>query len=263
MAGEPGVSVANGRESALANLGGLVSGYPEVFPLMKPVLFLFTALIFPTLMCAQSIDTRRYIEVDGTAKLLAEPDLGRWSIQIRGEAPTLADASASLEVSGDNLTKALEGGGFDPAMLRLSAISSGRIYESTREGRVMKGYYAERSAVLELKDLTKRQELETLLLQDDRVEIRNVSTESTKHEELRRQVLLDAATVAKTKAKALVETLDAKLGPVLSIEQGNAEFRFQTSNRINMVAAAPADMGDAELEKLTYQATVKVKFELQ
>ncbi|MAS91892.1 MAG: hypothetical protein CMO55_01750 [Verrucomicrobiales bacterium] len=229
---------------------------------MKSVLFLVAVFLFPSFMCAQSIDTRRYIEVDGTAKLLAEPDLGRWSIQIRGEAATLAEASASLESSGQSLIDALDGEGFDPSILRLSAISSGRIYESTREGRVMKGYYAERSAVLELKDLLKRQSLESLLLHDDQVEIRNVSTESTEHEELRRQVLLNAAAAAKSKAKALAETLDAKLGPVLSIEQGNAEFRFQTSNMVNIAASAPG-IEEAELEKLTYQATVKVKFELQ
>ncbi len=160
------------------------------------------------------------------------------------------------------LKASLAEAGFVGETIRLSAISSGRYFEGSRDQQIFKGFFAERSAILELRDLSKRQALEEVLLRDDRIEISNINAQSSQHDDLRKQVLLKAAAVAKEKAADLAGALDAEIGPVLAVRQGNVQygFGFLTSNSIG---TADNGVAAAELEKLSYQATVTVKFELK
>ena len=226
---------------------------------------LFLSLSLFGVLCTSTlgadVDTRRHVEVDATAEILVEPDYATWSIKIRGEAESVAEASQRLEESTAALKASLVDSGFEGEIIRFSAISSGRHFVGDRDERIFKGYFAERSAVIELRDLGKRQELETILLGDDRIEIDDVSAQSSKHDEYRRRVVLAAAVVAKDKAADLAAALDSELGQVLSIRQGNVQFGFGfvTRNTIR----ADEGVASAELKKLSYHATVSVKFELK
>jgi uncharacterized protein YggE len=159
-------------------------------------------LIIPTLDAAE-IDVRRHIEVQGTAEILVAPDFATWQIVIRGEADSLSDASSSLGESSEALMTSLASAGFPEDSPKLSAISSGRRYDNIKNQRVFMGFFAERKVVIELRDLNKRQELEQLLLKDDRVEIVGISAQSSEHEANRQRSLLSAAAVAKDKASKL------------------------------------------------------------
>ena len=223
---------------------------------------LIALLLSASMANGSDIDLRRHVEVDATAELLIEPDFATFHIKIRGEADSLAEASKRLEDSSTVLKTSLAEAGFAGETIRLSAISSGRHFEGSRDQQIFKGFFAERSAILELRDLSKRQALEEVLLRDDRIEISSINAQSSQHDELRKQVLLDAAAVAKEKAAALAKALDAEIGTVLAIRQGNVQygFGFVTSNRIG---TADNGVAAAELEKLSYQASVSVKFELK
>ena len=122
------------------------------------------------------------------------------------------------------------------------------------------GFFAERNVIIELRDLTKRQELEQILLKDDRIEIGEIAAQSSKHEENRKSALMSAATIAKEKASILAETLGAKIGVVLAIQQGNTGYGTITSNRIEMPIFGAKS---TQLEVLSYSSTITVKFELK
>jgi len=216
-------------------------------------------LIIPTLEAAE-IDVRRHIEVDGTAVVLVAPDFATWRIVIRGEADSLADASSRLEESSQALTTSMASAGFPEEIIKLSGISSGRYYNNIKDQRVFMGFFAERNVIIELRDLTKRQELEEILLKDDRIEIGEIAAQSSDHEENRKKALLSAATIAKEKASTLAEALGAKIGVVLSIQQGNTGYVRITSNRIEMPIFGAKS---TQLEALSYSSTVTVKFELK
>jgi|GEM_PF-2361974 len=224
--------------------------------------FLLVLFLIAPLSQGAEIDVRRHIEVDATAKLLVDPDFATWPIKIRGEADSLADASKRLEESSVALKKSLTEAGFAGEIIKLSAISSGRHFKGGRDDRVFKGFFAERSAVVELRDLTKRQALERILLNDDRIGVSKISAQSSKHDDLRKQVLLNAASVAKEKATELAKALGTEIGAVLSIRQGRVQYGwgFMTSNRIE---EADEGIGATELEKLSYHSTVTVKFEIK
>ena len=219
------------------------------------------ALLFivPALEAAE-IDVRRHIEVDGTAEVLVAPDFATWRIVIRGEADSLTDASSRLEESSQALSASLTSAGFPKEIVKLSGISSGRYYNTIKDQRIFMGFFAERNVIIELRDLTKRQELEQILLKDDRVEIGEISAQSSKHEENRKKALKSAATIAREKASILAEALGAKIGVVLAIQQGNTGYGIITSNRIEMPVFGAKS---TQLEVLSYRSTITVKFELK
>ncbi len=229
---------------------------------MKLLTF-FSLLLFAAISEAQQIDTRRHIEVDGTSKILADVDRASWQIKIRGEAATLEEASKILDSAASSLRDRLKQGGFEDRALRLSGIASGKHYETARETRTFKGYYAERASIVEIPDLSNRQALETLLLADDHIEIVNVALRSSKHEELRKQALLAAVAAAKDKATFLAKEAGADIGPLLAIREGanNNGWANVTTNSIVMPIFGQNDT--SEFEKLEYSATVTVKFELK
>ena len=223
---------------------------------------LSTLILLTSIVGAQDLDIRRHIEVDATAKLLADADFATWEIKIRGEADSLAEASKRLDESSVRLKTSLSDAGFTGEIIRLSAISSGRHYEGDRDDRIFKGFFAERKAVVELRDLSKRQSVERVLLKDDRIEVSEINAQSSKHDDLRKLALIDAAKIAKTKASELANALGAEIGAVLSIRQGKAQYSWGY-NMSNTIGAADDGAGSTELEKLSYSSTVTVKFELK
>jgi len=226
---------------------------------MIPKIVTLFSLIISTLLAAE-IDVRRHIEVQGTAEILVDPDFATWQIVIRGEADSLSEASTSLEESSNALSNSLASSGFPEESIKLSAISSGRHYDIIKNQRVFMGFFAERRVLVELRDLNRRQEVEQFFLKDDRVEIIAITSQSSEHEANRQKSLLSAAAIAKEKASKLAEALGAKVGVVLSIQQGSTGYAVITSNRIEMpvFGAKPS-----QLEYLSYSSTITVKFELK
>ncbi|SHI55564.1 Uncharacterized conserved protein YggE, contains kinase-interacting SIMPL domain [Rubritalea squalenifaciens DSM 18772] len=229
---------------------------------MKSIILTAASLILSLSAAQAEIDTRRHIEVSGTAELQVEPDRAVWSIAIRGEADSVSGASQQLDESTQALQKALKEAKFPDTTIRLSAISSGRHYTGEDENKVFAGYYAERKAEIELKDLQQRQQIESLLLSDNRIEISKVSTLSSQHDAHQRKVLLNATATAKSKAGDLAAALGAELGQVLTIQQGSPSYLPGLYIRSNSIAA-PTFATPTEMEKLSYSATITVKFELK
>jgi len=226
-----------------------------------------TKLICLLLCCSQfllhaaDVDLRRHITVSATAEIQVAPDIVTWQIKIRGEAGTLVDATKKLDTSAKALNKALVNAEFRGDLLKLSAISSGRHYDTTGDTKIFKGFYVERTAMLDLRVLNKRQVLETILLSDDNIEIVQIQSSYSKHDEIRKKVLLKAAEVAKTKAKGLAEIMDAKLGVVLAVSQSDNRYGYASAysnSRSTISSAAPTE----QFEKLSYTTTVIAKFEI-
>lgn len=226
-------------------------------------LTLLASLVLTPLVGAQQIDTRRHIEVDATSKIAADVDRASWQIKIRGESASLAEASKILDGATAALRERLKTAGFEDGSLRLSGIASGKSYETTRDTRVFKGYYAERASVVEIPDLTRRQALEGALLADDHIEIVKVELRSSKHEELRKQALLAAVAAAKEKAAALAKEAGAETGLLLAMREGANNNGWVTLTENRIVEPFFGQDNTAEFEKLEYTATVTVKFELK
>ena len=183
---------------------------------------------------------------------------------MRGEAASLAEASKKLDASAESLKERLKTAGLSPEFLRFSGIASGKFYENNRDTKTFKGFFAERAAVVELPDLSKRQIVETVLLADDQIEIVRVDLRASKHEELRKQALLAAVNAAKEKAGSVAKEAGSKIGAVLSIREGSTNAGWGVTLTDNKILEPIfAQDNTAEFEKLEYSATVTVKFELK
>jgi uncharacterized protein YggE len=233
------------------------------YPFLFFSLSLFCTLLYASSAQAQQIDTRRHIEVDAIAKIAADVDRASWQIKVRGEAASLAEASKMLDTATASLRERLAKNGFKENALRLSGIASGKDYDSTREARVFKGFYAERAAIVEIADLSRRQALETALLEDDHVEIVRVELRTSKHEELRKQALLAAVSAAKEKADALAKEAGVQIGALLALREGASTSGWLDVNENRIAQPTFGQNNAAEFEKLEYSATVTVKFELK
>ncbi|WP_038165131.1 SIMPL domain-containing protein [Verrucomicrobium sp. BvORR106] len=220
-------------------------------------------LLYASSAAAQQIDTQRYIEVDAVANIAADVDRASWQIKVRGEAASLAEASKGLDAATASLRDRLAKNGFKENALRLSGIASGKAYDTAREGRVFKGYYAERAAIVEIADLSRRQALETALLEDDHIEIVKVELRTSQHEELRKQALLAAVNAAREKADALAKEAGVQLGTLLTLREGAVNNGWGTLTENRIVQPFFGQNNAAEFEKLEYSATVTVKYELK
>ncbi len=229
---------------------------------LLPIPAIFFAISISSVW-SQALDVRRHIEVDATSRVSADVDRAGWQIRMRGEAAALAESSKKLDTSVESLKERLKTAGINPDSLRLSGIASGKFYETSRDAKTFKGFFTERAAVVELPDLSKRQILETVLLADDQIEIVKVDLRASKHEELRKQVLLSAVNAAKEKALFLAKEAESEIGAVLSIREGSTDSGWATLTDNKILQPIFARGNTAEFEKLEYTATVTVKFELK
>lgn len=231
--------------------------------LFFPLSLALGTLLYASSARAQQFDTQRHIEVDAVAKIAADVDRASWQIKVRGEAASLAEASKGLDASTAALRDRLAKNGFKENTLRLSGIASGKNYDTAREGRVFKGFYAERAAIVEITDLSRRQALETALLEDDHIEIVKVELRTSQHEALRKQALLAAVSAAKEKAEALANEAGVQIGELLALREGRSTSGWLDVNENRIAQPIFGQNNAAEFEKLEYSATVTVKYALK
>ncbi|TAG09378.1 MAG: DUF541 domain-containing protein [Verrucomicrobia bacterium] len=212
---------------------------------------------------AQEIDLRRHIEVDAVGKASAPADRATWQIQIRGEAPTLADASKALDQSASSLIERIKAAGIDQSSFQLSSISSGKVFDHDSQTRIFKGYFALRSGIIELTDLSKRQKIEELLLADNALEILTVELGSIKENELKMEASLAAVAAAKEKASLLAKKAECELGVLLALREQSGPAGWAKSSDAMMARSMESATSSAQFEKVEFTTTVSVKFEIK
>lgn len=205
----------------------------------------------------------RFIEVSGTATVRADVDRISWHILIRGEGESLDAAGSALTQATEGLVDRLEVLELPGESVKFSRLKSGRL-EDRIDGRTeLRGFFVERSAVIQLESLEPSHEVESALLVDDGIEIRNLELESSHYEGLKQQVVVDAVAAAKAKAELMVGELEVVLGQVMEIRESPAT-PFSSGVFENRVSTpAFAQQAGVDFEKVELTATVSVKFAIQ
>lgn len=229
---------------------------------MKTLNCLFLLLVLSLSVYAGDVDERRHIEVSGTAKIMVDPDVVVWRIEMQGVAGSIDAASAELEETVIGLKKAMGEAGFEKEIIKLNAVSSGRIYEGHGQKRVFKGFYAKKSATIELKKLADRGSLEKALLKDDRVRLLSTVAKSSKEDELKRKALLLAVKDSKEKAMQMADALGSRIGVALSITEQGGHQSYRNES-VKMMRSSDQGSSSLPSESITYYANVLVKFDLQ
>lgn len=214
---------------------------------------------------ASGLDERRHIEVSGTGKITVAPDIVVWRLEMQGLSSSIDDASAELEETVIALKKAMTEAGFGKDVMKLNAVSSGRSYDGHGQKRVFKGFYAKKTATVELKELAKRGAMEKVLLKDDRVRLISTVSKSSKEDEWRRKALLLAVKDGKQKASEMAESLGASIGVVLSISEAGYASGARLNDPFGEGSMASRGGSDSSLpsDDIDFRASVLVKFGLK
>jgi uncharacterized protein len=219
---------------------------------MKSAMNFLMIMSLALLLCstagyAQSDETREMVSVSGEGNVRVEPDLAtvRFGVVTRNDDPL--KAQQLNEESAKNAMNSVRDLGVEERKIRLSVLQLNEIHEYDQERRrqIPAGYQATREVIVELNDLNLLPALIARVTQSGANRLHGLNYDVSNRDEIRNQALQRAVRNARNKAVVLTETLDVKLGRVISISEERYDFPrpMQARGMMTMEFDASAAMG--------------------
>jgi hypothetical protein len=167
---------------------------------------------------------RRTISVTGSFTTKAEPDVVVWSLTTTDESKDLNEAVGNSNGKLKTILALAKDVGVDEKDIQTGQLNVQRRYDQTvLKGREFKGFAVYRNVTIKQRDLSRFDEYVGRLFTGVEVES-SYGFQSSRIEDLRWEARLKALEMAKKKAQAMAETLGAKLGKVMTIQEGPEAF---------------------------------------
>ena len=216
-------------------------------------------LMITTTICAQQIDTRKYIEVTGSAEMSIQPDEVVLEIVL---GDTKKVPTKKLKDIESDFNAVLKKHGIKPESVQFDSASTGYWYYWWHR----RGNIDMRTVNLTLDGNTDIFALVRDLNKDWVNSIRIVKSDHKDMAAYRKQVKIEAIKAAKEKASYLLESVGQKAGGILSVEElpeaGNDVFVRQQSVS-NEYIKTESNQAVENVEKIKLRYEIKVKFEVQ
>jgi uncharacterized protein len=214
-------------------------------------------LIITTTVSAQSFDTRKYIEVTGSAEKTIQPDEIKLQIVLADYKKVGARKIADIEADFNAI---LRQNNINPESVQFDNTSSWYSYWKSRHQN------ARTVAVT----LDKNTDIFKLVKALDKDWVNSISIVDSDHKDLpllRKEVKIQAIRAAKEKANYLLESVGEKAGGIISVhempDQGNDRL-FKQSNWVgNAVLQSAQDNGIENVAEIKLRYEILVKFEIQ
>lgn len=235
---------------------------------MRKLFILALISVVSHTLVAQTVDTRRKVEVSGSAEAEVTPDIIYMGISLK---EYYRDNTNKKKVEIEDLERQLQAAvinaGIPKENFTINNISS---YNYSWERQKNPAFLARKQYRLKVTDLTKFNQI--LSAVDSRaIEYTNIeSYDYSKIESLKRDLKIKALQAAKDKASYLAEAVNDKVGDALEIQEINNEIYPQPMYRANammkvetmsMDAAAP--MPDIDFKKIKLNYQMRAIFELK
>ena len=233
--------------------------------MMKRILTLVLLSAFTLTAFSQNIDTRRKIEVTGSAETEVTPDIIYISISLK---EYFRDNNNRKKVEIEELEKQLQtavlNAGIPKENFTINNISSYTDYWNKKKDP---NFLASKQYRIKVSDLTK---LNTILSAVDSKGIAYSNIDSydySKMEALKKDLKVKALLAAKEKATYLTAALGQKVGQPIEIQEINNEYYPQPMYRAN--AMMKADMAEVEsmpeidFKKIKLNYQMRTVFEIQ
>ena len=236
---------------------------------MKRLFFITFLSVFALSGFSQTVDTRRKIEVSGSAEAEVTPDIIYVGVSLK---EYYRDAANKKKVEIEELEKQLQtavlNAGIPKENFTINNISS---YNYAYERKKNPSFLARKQYRIKLTDLTKFNQILSAV-EPKAIEYTNIeSYDYSKIESLKQELKIKALRAAKDKAAYLASAVDDKVGDALDIREINNEYYPQPMYRANAAMRDMAAVGAAteaanpEIDfkkiKLTYQ--MQAVFELK
>ncbi|WP_207426855.1 SIMPL domain-containing protein [Pedobacter sp. SYSU D00535] len=231
---------------------------------MKRFFFLALLSLFCLYSTAQTVDTRRKIEVSGTAEAEVTPDIIFVGISLK---EYYRDGASKKKVDIETIEKQLQSvvlsAGIPKENFTINNIAS---YNYNWEKKKNPEFLARKQYRLKVTDLNKFNQILNSL-DPKAIEYTNVeSYDYSQIETLKRDLKIKALQAAKDKASYLAAAVNDRVGAALEVQEINNEFYPQPMYRANVAMAeskaADAAMPDIDFKKIKLNYQMRAVFEL-
>ncbi len=161
------------------------------------------------------------INVSGEGRVFSPPDIAEASFGVQtGLVPTAKVAMEKLRKDMDAIFRAVKGLGVEEKDIRTEHFSLNPIYDWTEKGQVFRGFEANQSFRVKVRDLAKVDDVLTAATDAGANQAGNVQFTIDDPEQQRAQAREEAITEAKGKAKLLATNLGKRLGKLKGFSEG-------------------------------------------
>lgn len=234
---------------------------------MKRVIFIALLSVFTGSVFAQNVDTRRKIEVSGSAEAEVTPDIIYVGISLK---EYFRDNAGKRKVEIEELEKQLQtavlNAGIPKENFTINNISS---YNYAYERKKNPAFLARKQYRIKVTDLNKYNQIISAI-EPKAIEYTNIeSYDYSKIESLKQELKIKALRAAKDKASYLAAALDDKVGDALEINEINNESYPQPMYRANVMmrdqamGAEAAAMPEIDFKKIKLNYQMRAVFELK
>ncbi len=235
----------------------------------KSSIILFFLFFLTNFMTAQELNNLRFIEVTGSAEMKIEPDEIRFQIGIeeywkeeyeKGKEYKDYFTKIPLEEIEKNLMSALEKCGINNNQIIIKEVGSywDRPGKDFKKSKTIELVLTDFSAVNEILTNVNVKGVNSMRI----TELKN--KDITKYRE---QVKIEAMKAAKKKATYLLESIDEKLGKVISVielsENHGYFWRPQNAVSNSFIASPNSENNEENIRKINLKYEVKVRFEIK
>lgn len=232
---------------------------------MKQVIIASLLSLFAFVTSAQQMDTRRKIEVTGSAKTEVTPDIIYLGISLKEYfKDNNSKKKVEIETLEHQLQSAVLKAGIPQENFTINNISS---YNYNWEKKKNPDFLAKKQYRIKVTDLTKLNQI--LSAVDPKgIEYTNIeSYDYSKIEAVKKDLKIKAIQAAKEKAEYMAAALGDQLGKALEVQEINNESYPQPIYRANAMmkfdAAESAGMPDIDFKKIELNYQVRAVFELK
>ncbi|HEY0668605.1 MAG TPA: SIMPL domain-containing protein [Sphingobacteriaceae bacterium] len=234
---------------------------------MKRIFLAVLTIVLAFPVMAQTLDTRKKIEVIGSAEAEVTPDIIFVGISLR---EYLRDNNSKKKVEIEELERQLQtavlNAGIPKENFTINNISS---YNWTWEKKKNPDFLASKQYRIKISDLNKYNQIISAV-DPKGIQYSNVEGyDYSKLESLKRELKIKALQAAKEKATYLAEAISERVGGALEIQEINNEYYPQPMYQRNvmmkgdMTMAEAAPMPDIDFKKIKLNYQMRVIFELK
>lgn len=232
---------------------------------MKHFIAIAILTLFSVSAFSQNIDTRRKIEVNGSAEAEVTPDIIYIGMSLK---EYFRDANNKKKVEIETLERQLQSAvlkaGIPQENFTINNISS---YNNWWEMRKNTGFLARKQYRIKVTDLTKFNEIMSAV-DPKGIEYSNIENyDYSKIETLKKDLKIKALQAAKDKAAYLIGSIGGSLGGPIDIQEINNESYPQPMYRTNaLMEAKVMDQGampDIDFKKIKLNYQMRAVFEIK
>ncbi|HYK77959.1 MAG TPA: SIMPL domain-containing protein [Daejeonella sp.] len=233
---------------------------------MKKILILSLLSVFTLSSAfAQNVDTRRKIEVTGSAEAEVTPDIIYLNISLK---EYFKDNNNKKKVEIGELERQLQtavlNAGIPKENFTINNISS---YANWLNQKKTPDFLARKQYRIKVTDLTKFNQI-MAAVDPKGIEASNIDGyDYSKMESLKRELKIKALQAAKEKATYLTEAIGEKIGNALDIQEINNEYYPQPVYRANLMmkgeAMADEAMPEIDFKKIKLNYQMRAVFEVK